>query len=71
MERKKLKELAIVHSFNIIFFNILVGKTVYYYQKTYGKYIFKWDEDEDRAEFLLDLNGQKFWSNPFIIQIIP
>jgi len=44
-----------------------VGKTVYYSQKAYGEHkVVKWDED--RAEFLLDLDGQKFWSNPFRIQ---
>lgn len=48
--------------------NSLVGKTVYYSQKSYGEHkVIKWDED--RGEFLLDLNGQKFWSNPFRIHI--
>ena len=42
-------------------------ETVYYSQKAYGEHkVVKWDED--RAEFLLDLDGQKFWSNPFRIQ---
>lgn len=45
----------------------LVGKTVYYSKKAYGEHkVVKWDED--RAEFLLDLDSQKFWSNPFRIQ---
>ena len=45
----------------------LVGKTVYYSQKAYGEHtVIKWDED--RAEFLLDLDGQQFWSHPFSIQ---
>ena len=45
----------------------LVGKTVYYVKKGYGLHtVVKWDSD--RAEFLLDLDGQKFWSNPFRIQ---
>jgi len=45
----------------------LVGKTVYYVKPQYGEHtVVKWDED--KAEFLLDLDGQKFWSNPFRIQ---
>ncbi len=44
-----------------------VGKTVYYSQKAYGEHkVVRWDEN--RAEFLLDLDGQRFWSNPFRIQ---
>ena len=44
-----------------------VGKEVYYMKKGYGLHtVVKWDAD--RAEFLLDLDGQKFWSNPFRIQ---
>jgi len=44
----------------------LVGKEVYYVKKEYGVHkIVKWDSN--RGEFLLDLDGQKFWSNPFII----
>ena len=45
----------------------LVGKTVYYVKSQYGEHkVVKWDEN--KAEFLLDLDGQKFWSNPFRIQ---
>jgi hypothetical protein len=33
-----------------------VGKTVYYVKKVYGEHT------------VLDLDGQKFWSNPFRIQ---
>lgn len=45
----------------------LVGKTVYYSQKIYGEHkVVKWDAD--KAEFLLDFDGQMFWSNPFRIQ---
>jgi hypothetical protein len=45
----------------------LVGKTVYYSKKAYGEHkVVEWNRD--RAEFLLDLDGQKFWSNPFRIQ---
>ena len=44
-----------------------VGKEVFYVKKGYGLHtVVKWDSD--RAEFLLDLEGQKFWSNPFRIQ---
>jgi hypothetical protein len=44
----------------------LVGKKVYYSHKAYGEHkVVKWDAD--RAEFLLDLDGKKFWSNPFRI----
>lgn len=47
----------------------LVGKEVYYSQKIYGKHtILKWDAD--RAEFLLSLDGQKFWASPFTIKLI-
>ena len=44
-----------------------VGKTVYYVKPQYGVHkVVEWNED--KAEFLLDLDGQKFWSNPFRIQ---
>jgi hypothetical protein len=44
----------------------LVGKKVYYSQKAYGEHrVIRWDAD--RAEFLLELDGQRFWSNPFKI----
>jgi hypothetical protein len=47
----------------------LVGQMVYYSQKSYGKHmVLKWDSD--RAEFLLDIDGQRFWSNPFRIHLI-
>ncbi len=40
---------------------------VNYVQPKYGIHkVVEWDED--KAEFLLDLDGQKFWSNPFRIQ---
>jgi len=45
----------------------LVGKTVYYVKKGYGEHtVVEWNRV--RGEFLLDLEGQKFWSNPFRIQ---
>lgn len=44
-----------------------VGKTVYYVKSGYGKHtVMEWNKD--RAEFLLDMEGQKFWSNPFRIK---
>ena len=44
-----------------------VGKIVYYVKPECGIHkVVEWDED--KAEFLLDLDGQKFWSNPFMIQ---
>lgn len=44
----------------------LVGTQVYYVLKQYGKHtVLKWDAV--KAEYLLDLDGQKFWSNPFRI----
>ena len=49
--------------------NSLVGKRVYYSRKIYGEHkVIKWDPD--KAEFLLDLDGQKFWTNPFRIILI-
>jgi hypothetical protein len=46
----------------------LVGSVVYYSKKSYGKHtIVSWDEN--RGEFLLDLDGDKFWSNPFRIHL--
>jgi hypothetical protein len=48
-------------------YSSFVGKTVYYVKKGYGEHtVVEWNKD--RAEFLLDLEGQKFWSNPFRIQ---
>lgn len=47
----------------------LVGEKVYYSRKTYGEHlVIKWDAD--KAEFLLDLDGQRFWSTPFSIILI-
>ena len=44
-----------------------IGKTVYYVKKGYGEHtVVEWNKD--KAEFLLDLDGQRFWSNPFRIQ---
>jgi hypothetical protein len=44
----------------------LVGNKVYYSLKVYGEHVvIEWNQD--RAEFLLELDGQRFWSNPFKI----
>lgn len=44
----------------------LVGKPVYYSIIRYGKHVVvEWDAD--RAHYLLDLDGDRFWSNPFRI----
>lgn len=44
----------------------LVGKKVYYSNKLYGEHtVIKWDSE--KAEFLLDIDGQRFFSNPFRI----
>jgi hypothetical protein len=50
----------------IISHSSLEGKTVYYSQKIYGEHkVVKWDVN--KAEFLLELDGEKFWTNPFRI----
>jgi hypothetical protein len=47
----------------------LVGGEVYYSLPIYGIHkVLKWDDE--RGEFLLELDGQKFWSNPFRIKKI-
>lgn len=49
-------------------YNSLVGTKVYYSKKIYGLHtIIKWDSK--KAEFLLDLDGDRFWTNPFRIFI--
>jgi hypothetical protein len=46
----------------------LIGAKVYYSKKIYGLHtIVKWDNKT--AEFLLELDGDRFWSNPFRIFI--
>ena len=51
----------------IVSYSSLVGKTVYYIEPFYGKHkVVFWDSD--KAEFLLEeLNGDRFWCNPFRI----
>jgi hypothetical protein len=47
----------------------LVGGEVYYSLPIYGIHkVLGWDNE--RGEFLLELDGQKFWSNPFRIKKI-
>jgi len=44
----------------------LIDKEVYYSKPTYGKHkVLLWDED--RGEYLLAIDGHKFWTNPFRI----
>ena len=54
---------------NIDSYSSLVGKKVYYSKPSYGEHIVvMWNAD--RGEYLLSLDGQKFWSSPFSILII-
>jgi len=54
---------------NIENYESLIGKEVYYSLPIYGVHkVLSWDADNE--EFLLDLDGQKFWSNPFRIKNI-
>ena len=46
----------------------LVHRTVYYCKKSYGLHrILAWDSE--KCEYLLELDGNKFWSNPFRIKL--
>ncbi len=46
----------------------LVGKEVYYSRASFGIHIVeKWDTD--RGEYLLNIDGQRFYSNPFRIKL--
>ena len=46
----------------------LVGQTVHYCHPAYGDHVVvKWNPDT--VEFLLSLDGQKFWTNPFRIKL--
>lgn len=50
-------------------FNDLVGKEVYYSKKSYGIHkVIEWDSND--GEYLLALEGQRFWTNPFRIKQI-
>lgn len=50
----------------ILSYSSLIGKTVWYSQKVYGEHkVIDWDPD--KGQYLLELDGQKFWSNPFRI----
>lgn len=58
-----------LHRLNIDNHSYLVGKKVYYLKPIYGEHtILEWNENT--GEYLLDLDGQKFWSNPFRIYLI-
>ena len=47
----------------------LVGKEVYYVKPQYGVHtVLEWNHTS--GEFLLSLDGQKFWSNPFRIKML-
>lgn len=53
---------------NIQSHNELIGKTVFYSRKSYGEHkVLKWNSD--KAEYLLEIDGHRFWSNPFRIII--
>ena len=44
----------------------LINKEVYYVMKEYGIHkVIKWDSD--KASYLLEIEEQRFWSNPFRI----
>lgn len=54
---------------NINNYSDLVGKEVYYVKPIYGKHkILQWNPN--KGEYLLCLDDDKFWSNPFKIKII-
>ena len=60
---KNLKRL------NISNYENLIGEKVFYIKKGFGEHkILKWDSK--RGEYLLELYGQKFYSNPFKIKKI-
>lgn len=47
----------------------LISKEVYYVKQSYGIHkVVDWDSV--RGEYLLELEGQRFWSNPFRIKLI-
>lgn len=47
----------------------LVGKNVYYVKPSYGVHtILEWNPS--KAEYLLYLDGDRFWSDPFRINLI-
>lgn len=53
---------------NINTYSDLIGKSVYYVKPLYGLHtVIKWNPDT--VEFLLDLEGSRFWSNPFRISL--
>lgn len=61
--KENLKRLGITD------YNQLVGETVHYVKPSYGKHkVIKWDEEIE--QYLLDLQGSRFYSNPFRIKLI-
>lgn len=47
----------------------MIGKSVYYVKPAYGRhYIHEWNPYT--GEFLLEIDGSKFWTNPFRIKLI-
>ena len=47
---------------NVSSYDDLIGEKVYYVRPSYGMHTVKAFTD---GEFLLEINGQKFYSNPF------
>lgn len=48
-------------------YNELVGKKVYYVKPGYGVHkVVSWDPE--KGEYLLDLFGSRFWTDPFKIK---
>lgn len=60
---------ALLTELGIENFSDLVGHKVYYSRREYGVHtILKWDPN--RGEYLLEIDSQKFWSNPFRIKVV-
>ena len=54
---------------NIENYSYLIGKKVYYVREVYGVHkVISYNEESE--EYILDLDGQKFPSNPFRIKLI-
>jgi bisphosphoglycerate-dependent phosphoglycerate mutase len=49
-------------------YGTLIGRNVYHIRPSYGVHkVIHWDPI--KAEYLLDMEGDQFWSNPFRIHI--
>jgi hypothetical protein len=58
----------LLDEFDIKNFSDLIGRNVYYSRREYGEHrILKWDQN--KGEYLLEIDSQKFWSNPFRIKL--